>query len=95
MTLASEKRAPNWTIEFTSKARKQRSKLPDKIRALLDLLSKEMELTGPMRKNWKHFSKLSGNEYHCHLKRGKPTYVACWMDKRIAAFFKMDYRLFL
>lgn len=30
-------------------------------------------------KEWKNFSSLTGNDsYHCHLKKGKPTYVACW-----------------
>lgn len=75
----------NWTVEFTSKADKQRAKLPDKVRALLARLSKEMELSGPIRKNWKNFSKLTDEDYHCHLKKGNPTYVACWrvVNKKI------------
>ncbi len=75
----------NWTVELTSKASKQREKLPDKIRALLDLLSKQIELSGPIRKNWKNFCEHATNDYHCHLKKGKPTYVACWrvVNKKI------------
>lgn len=75
----------NWTVDFTSKAAKQRGKLPDKVRALLDLLSKQMEISGPIRRDWKNFSKLTGDNYHCHLKKGHPTYVACWrvVDKKI------------
>jgi hypothetical protein len=74
----------NWAIEFTGSADKQRAKLPDKIRALVDALAGEMELSGPIRKNWKNFSKLAGDDYHCHLKKGRPTYVACWriIDKK-------------
>jgi len=78
-------RSEIWRVEFTRKACKQRAKLPEKARALLDILSKEIELFGPIRKNWKNFSKLTGDEYHCHLKKGRPTYVACWrvIDKKI------------
>ena len=74
-----------WTVEFTSKASKQRGRLPSKVRALLDLLSKQMELGGPIQKDWKNFSKLAKDDYHCHLKKGKPTYVACWrvVNKKI------------
>jgi hypothetical protein len=48
------------------------------------LLSKEIEVRGPLRSNWPHFSPLAKgkgvpeNSYHCHIKSGKPTYVACW-----------------
>lgn len=77
----------NWKVEYTSKAAKQRAKLPDKIRAILDRLTKEIEITGPIQKNWKNFSKLTGagNNFHCHLKKGHPTYVACWAvkDKKV------------
>lgn len=68
-----------------SKAHKQRDKLTDKIRALLDLLAGEMELNGPIRRNWKNFSRLAEDDYHCHLKKGRPTYVACWrlVNKKI------------
>ena len=37
-----------------------------------------MEESGPIRGNWPNFSKLEKSDYHCHLKKGKPTYVACW-----------------
>jgi hypothetical protein len=32
-----------------------------------------------------NFSALSDNRYHCHLKKGRPTFVAIWevMDKEI------------
>ena len=44
-----------------------------------------MDITdrGPVRGDWPNFSKLGKNTYHCHLKKGKPTYVACWrmLDK--------------
>lgn len=42
---------------------------------------------GPYRSNWPNYGPLEENEFHCHLKKGKPTYVACWRisdkDKKI------------
>ncbi len=70
--------AMNWTVELTNRTYRQRDKLPDKIRALLDKLFKEIEISGPIRKNWKNFSRLLKDEYHCHVKDGNPSYVACW-----------------
>lgn len=85
-----EKNKDEWTVGYTSKSRKQRDDLPDKIIGLLRVLIKEIELSGPIRKNWPHFGALTGknipsNSYHYHLKDGRPTYVACWciQDKKI------------
>lgn len=81
-----------WEIEISNSARKQVRKLPEKIKDLLDFLLEEIEIRGPVRKNWPHFSsltkkkgKISAHAYHCHLKKGRPTYVACWKqeDKKI------------
>jgi len=38
-----------------------------------------MKLTGPARRNWPNYGKLSKKDcYHCHLQKGNPTYVAVW-----------------
>jgi len=42
------------------------------------MVNYEMEANGPIRGDWPNFSALSGNRYHCHLKKGRPTYVAIW-----------------
>lgn len=65
----------SWTVNFSSKAVKQAGKLPQKERDLLALLIREMQLQGPVRTNWKNYSKLGKDTHHCHL-----TYrwVACW-----------------
>ncbi|NGX60774.1 MAG: hypothetical protein K940chlam9_00242 [Chlamydiae bacterium] len=75
----------NWKVDLTAKAVKQRARLPEKVQAILDRLTKQMEVSGPIRKDWKNFGKLIGSNYHCHLKNGRPTYVACWtvVDKKI------------
>jgi mRNA-degrading endonuclease RelE of RelBE toxin-antitoxin system len=76
-----------WTVGIASKARKQRDKLPEEIADALLALWTELCLEGPIQPEWSHYGKLKGrkNEYHCHLNKGKPTYVAVWMvtDKQI------------
>ena len=80
-----------WEVDFTHKAGKQKEKLPPKIKEALGYLVKEMEKDGPFRKEWPNFSPLRKsrqvpeNAYHCHLKKGKPTYIACWLieDKKL------------
>jgi len=58
---------------------------PLSVRASLISLIREIEIEGPIRGNWPNYSKLNGNRHHCHLKNGKPTYVAVWevIDKKI------------
>ena len=80
-----------WEVGYSSSAGKQKKDLPGKIQDLLDTLAKEIEFSGPIRKNWPNFGPLyktkrvPKDSYHCHLKKGKPTYVACWCieDKKV------------
>jgi hypothetical protein len=74
-----------WTVKERRSLNKRIRKLPINVQNLLIALKKEMEVTGPIRGNWPNFSALSDNRYHCHLKKGRPTYVAIWevMDKEI------------
>lgn len=73
-----------WSATLTHKADKERGKLPANVRSQFDLLLKEIEILGPIRKDWKNFSQLKSgrnipsNAYHCHIKKGKPTFVVCW-----------------
>lgn len=48
-------------------------------------LVQEIQQTGPVRGSWKNYSKLGKLRHYCHLKAGRPTYVACWevVDKQI------------
>lgn len=72
----------SWTVEVKKKVTKALKKLPEHVGAALASLTKEIELSGPHRANWKNYGPLSGKKneekYHCHLSKGKPTYVACW-----------------
>jgi mRNA-degrading endonuclease RelE of RelBE toxin-antitoxin system len=71
-----------WKVEFTSRARKQKEKLPGKVQEVLYQLVREIETAGPVRGDWPNYSKLSDYEHHCHLKKGKPTYVAVWRERK-------------
>lgn len=71
-----------WTVEFTGRARKQKDKLPVKVQEILYQLVREIEAAGPVRGDWPNYSKLSDCEHHCHLKKGKPAYVAVWRESK-------------
>ncbi|MCK8603117.1 type II toxin-antitoxin system RelE family toxin [Desulfoferrobacter suflitae] len=70
-----------WRSRLTKKAEKQAAKLPKTIRELLFQLLREVELSGPVRGNWPNYSKLGEGRHHCHLKKGRPTYVAVWVER--------------
>ena len=70
----------SWSVNFTGKTAKQVKKLPEEVQLALRALVSEMESSGPFRANWKNYSplKVESDRFHCHLKKGRPTYVACW-----------------
>ncbi len=72
-----------WTVHFTRQAEKQYEKLKrngskPSILDVINLLLVELKLEGPYRSNWPGYGLLEKREFHCHLKKGNPTYVACW-----------------
>ncbi len=79
----------DWTIVFSNSAKKQYEKLkrsgskkPSVIDAI-DFLSMELQCFGPYLPSWPNYGLLGKNQFHCHLRKGRPTYVACWkVDKQ-------------
>ena len=72
-----------WTIEFTRQAHKQVKKLSAKLCAALRLLVEDLQRQGPIPgRGWPNYSKIkaqkNADRRHCHLSKGKPTYVCCW-----------------
>ncbi|MDQ7830932.1 MAG: cytotoxic translational repressor of toxin-antitoxin stability system [Desulfovibrionaceae bacterium] len=67
-----------WTVLLSSRARKNRRELPTAIEAAFKVLLAELEYVGPNRANWANYSKLGSQTHHCHIKKGRPTYVAVW-----------------
>lgn len=59
--------------------------MPGNVKASLVALIREIEEGGPVRGNWPNYSKLGTTRHHCHLKKGKTTYVAIWqvIDRQI------------
>lgn len=57
--------------------------IPKDIRSAVFLLASEIEKLGPVRGNWPNYGKLGAKGvHHCHLKKGKPTYVAIWKEEK-------------
>ena len=70
-----------WTVTVKRSVEKAVTELPLEIQDALAMLIREINQYGPTRFNWANYSKLQPrhrNRHHCHLKKGHPTYVACW-----------------
>jgi len=67
-----------WKVKFTKTALKNLKRLPPNIQQRVLALVGEIEITGPIQNEWFNFGNLKKNLYHCHLKKGRPTYVAVW-----------------
>ena len=79
-----------WEVVFTHKAAKQTEQLNTAVLSALRLLVEDLINKGPSLANgWPNYGKLVGkkneDKRHCHLVKGKPTYVCCWkvVDKKI------------
>lgn len=71
-----------WSINIHRQAEKQIRKLPNTVKATLFLLIRDLTVNGPSTSGiWKNYGKLRGtskDKRHCHIIKGKPTYVCCW-----------------
>ena len=65
----------SWRVFFRRKVEKQVGKMPRKEQVLFANLVEDLIRKGPVRTEWRNFSKLSDREYHCHLSY---SWVACW-----------------
>jgi hypothetical protein len=70
----------SWTVRLTRKAEKQKEKLPALVQAALLFLVHEIIRNGPVRGDWPNYGKLGPKRHHCHIRKGKPTYVAVWEE---------------
>ncbi len=53
-------------------------RLPRAVQEKTFTLIKEIEVMGPVRGDWPNYSKLPDGKQHCHIKKGRPTYVMVW-----------------
>lgn len=82
---------PKWKVSLVGQAKKSHKNLPVMVKATLEILMEQIKLTGAIRGDWPNFGKLSNNCFHCHLKKGKPTYVACWQEFKKSKEIKVYY----
>lgn len=88
-----------WTIEITNRAEKTIRKLKKEnhdVYSACMLLIEELKEDGPARPNWPDYTKEKGvkkgiDQRHCHLKKGHPTYVACWRVKKNTVTIEVYY----
>ena len=81
-----------WTVKLESKRiEKAIRDLPEHARLKMFALMKDLEMNGINQPSWPNYSKLSDDTYHCHIKKGRPTYVVCWKlidkNKRIMEIY--------
>jgi mRNA-degrading endonuclease RelE of RelBE toxin-antitoxin system len=73
-----------WTVKVHRKvAKKLKLKtFPISVKKAIEHLIFDLRIGGAIARNWPNYGKLGGNKHHCHLKKGKPTYVAIWSEVR-------------
>ena len=85
MTSLDEKQ---WRVFFRRKVEKRITKMPRIQQVLFANLVEDLQRKGPIRTEWRNFSKLSENEYHCHLSH---SWVACWRVQEEALEIEVYY----
>lgn len=69
----------DWEVLFSKKVAKQIHGLPREAQRAVRFLAEDLR-TGLSAPQWPNFGKLRQGKdcYHCHLRKGRPTYVAVW-----------------
>lgn len=67
-----------WTVNLIGQAKKYDSNLSSFAKDAFFALLKELKMDGPYRASWPNYTKMPDDDYHCHIKKGRPTYVVCW-----------------
>lgn len=70
----------SWTVVLNKNVEKSLKKHPCIYNTVMFLVE-DLRQDGPVQPRWANYSKLGKNLYHCHLKKGRPTYVAVWEVK--------------
>jgi mRNA-degrading endonuclease RelE of RelBE toxin-antitoxin system len=79
MTVNSE-----WIVTLSPGAERDLKKLKKNIQHLVGTLTQDLALHGYVLHKWPNYgkmakcSKVKKDSYHCHLQKGRPTYVAVW-----------------
>ena len=81
----------DWVLKVPTKIKKSINEMPDQVRLKALALFQDLSSKGPMAPKWPNFSKLGDDKYHCHIKKGRPTYVACWIANKKELFIEVTY----
>ena len=71
-----------WTVHIPKKVHKAMQGFPPLAQKALLRLVKDLRASGPVAGNWPNYGKLGGNRHHCHIRKGRPTYVVVWWEVR-------------
>lgn len=67
---------------------KRIEKAPQSVQLLFDDLIHDLQQNGVIQKEWKNFSALGENKYHCHLTY---SWVACWYSEKESIKIEVYY----
>ena len=75
----------SWHVQMTLKVEKNivdPRKTPTDVKGAVVILLKDLKVFGPAV-DWPNYGKLKNqgkgiDRRHCHLQKGRPTWVACW-----------------
>ncbi len=84
----------NWKVNVKPRAISKNLILPPKVKEKLHALLEDLEKKGYIQKDWPNYSALDKKAmtFHCHIKKGRPTYVVCWQvidknNKKIEVYY--------
>jgi mRNA-degrading endonuclease RelE of RelBE toxin-antitoxin system len=78
-----------YSVTIRRRVARRAEKLPVHVRKRFLALVGVLQLSGPHGPHgWPNYSKLSANEYHCHLTHD---YVACWRWQRGSIVVEVYY----
>ena len=80
-----------WHVRLSKKTEKSLGKLPKPVLQTLTALIRQIEKSGPVRGDWLNYGKLGPKRHHCHIKKGRPTYVAVWEELASGIVVEVTY----
>ena len=78
----------DYEVVFKKKVLRGLQKLPIWVQKKVALLIADLRDKGPEQPRWQNYSKLSKNEYHCHL---GTSWVACWRHEKHTITIEVYY----
>ena len=67
-----------WQVLIPKKIIKDLNAFPESLSAGFLALIKTIQNLGPVRGDWPNYSRLGATAHHCHVQKGRPTYVMIW-----------------